>query len=335
LTFASLSPGTSNQTSSNDPLLLNNTGNKNITAGNVQINATHLKGETTSSLGLWAGNFSVGIFTGSNKECDLSVAANSTGMNRSYFQPINQSILMVGNHSANDGITGQEQLYFCIRTIGSELTSQAYSTLTDGPWTVKILALAFTLAPLSRKKKKIKEDKLVKAVLIIEEIKEKHSASNSEVMQVLIEEIQKKYNITKEELLDLIDENKLESIPAGIFAKNLGGLEAICKYLKENRGMSYVEIARLLNRDQRTIWTAYKKASKKVSERIEINENDTLLPLSYLGNREYTIIESSIIYLKEKGFRYVEIARLLNRDQRNIWSTYQKATKYKEKRELK
>jgi hypothetical protein len=60
-------------------------------------------------------------------------------MNRSYFQPINQSILMVGNHSANDGITGQEELYFCIRTIGSELTSQAYSTLTDGPWTLKIV----------------------------------------------------------------------------------------------------------------------------------------------------------------------------------------------------
>ena len=140
LTFSTLSRGASNQTASNDPLLLNNTGNKNITAGNVQINATDLIGETNAAYGIWAANISVGIFTGSNKECDIGINGNASSMNKSYFNAVNQSILLVGNHSANDGSTGQEQLYFCIRTIGTEIISQAYTTnVTQGPWTIKII----------------------------------------------------------------------------------------------------------------------------------------------------------------------------------------------------
>ncbi|MEK6910959.1 MAG: hypothetical protein AABW82_04260 [Nanoarchaeota archaeon] len=141
LTFATLSRGSSNQTSNNDPLLLNNTGNKNITAGNVQINATDLIGETNAVYGIWAANISVGVTTGSSGECDISGGLNNaTSMNKSIFTSINQSRLLIGNHSANDGSTGQEQLYFCIRTIGTEIISQAYTTnTTQGPWTIKIV----------------------------------------------------------------------------------------------------------------------------------------------------------------------------------------------------
>ncbi len=40
-------------------------------------------------------------------------------------------------------------------------------------------------------------------------------------------------------------------------------LEAIVEYLKEERDLRYSEIAELLNRDQRTIWTVYSRAKKK------------------------------------------------------------------------
>ncbi|MDO8563593.1 MAG: LamG-like jellyroll fold domain-containing protein [Nanoarchaeota archaeon] len=336
LTFGTLSRGASNQTASNDPLLLNNTGNKNITAGNIQINATDLIGETNAAYGIWAANISVGVTTGSSGECDISGGINNaTNMhNKSGFTSINQSRLLVGNHSANDGSTGQEQLYFCIRTIGTEIISQAYTTnVTQGPWTIKILSVAFAFGSLSRKKKKISKDKLLKALLITKtEITIKESVPQSEVINILFEEIQKKYAITKQELLQIINENINDTIPVSIFTKGLGGLEAVCKYLKENKGLSYVEIARLLNRDQRTIWTAYNKASKKISYSLEINENTPLLPLSFIGDRKHTVIESSIIYLKEKGFKYVEIAKLLNRDQRNIWTTYKKAIENREEK---
>ena len=54
------------------------------------------------------------------------------------------------------------------------------------------------------------------------------------------------------------------SIPTSIFRdRALSVLEAISEYLKEKKGMRYSEIAKLLNRDDRTIWTAYKRAKIK------------------------------------------------------------------------
>ena len=54
------------------------------------------------------------------------------------------------------------------------------------------------------------------------------------------------------------------SIPSSILAnRSLSVLEAISKYLKEEKGLTYHEIAVLLNRDDRTIWTCYNRAKKK------------------------------------------------------------------------
>jgi len=40
-------------------------------------------------------------------------------------------------------------------------------------------------------------------------------------------------------------------------------LEAIVVYLKDTQGLTYAQIAELLNRDDRTIWTTYQRATKK------------------------------------------------------------------------
>jgi hypothetical protein len=53
-------------------------------------------------------------------------------------------------------------------------------------------------------------------------------------------------------------------IPSSIFIdRELAPLEAITEYLKDTEGMSFHEIASLLNRDDRTIWTCYHRAKKK------------------------------------------------------------------------
>ena len=53
-------------------------------------------------------------------------------------------------------------------------------------------------------------------------------------------------------------------IPSTIFLdRSLSVLEAISEYLKEEKGLSYHEIAVFLNRDDRTIWTCYNRAKKK------------------------------------------------------------------------
>ena len=54
------------------------------------------------------------------------------------------------------------------------------------------------------------------------------------------------------------------SIPSNILTdRSVSVLEAIVKYLKEKKRLTYHEIAVLLNRDDRTIWTVYQRARKK------------------------------------------------------------------------
>lgn len=54
------------------------------------------------------------------------------------------------------------------------------------------------------------------------------------------------------------------AIPSSIFRdRSLSVLEVMVEYFREIKGMKYSEIARLLNRDDRTIWTVYKRAKEK------------------------------------------------------------------------
>ena len=63
------------------------------------------------------------------------------------------------------------------------------------------------------------------------------------------------------------DEQRTEQIldiPLRILQdRNVAVLEAIVEYLKQEKGLKYSEIAKLLNRDQRTIWTVYSRVKKK------------------------------------------------------------------------
>ncbi len=55
------------------------------------------------------------------------------------------------------------------------------------------------------------------------------------------------------------------NIPSFIFRdRNLAALESVVIYLKDSQGLTYAQIARLLNRDQRTVWTTYSRAKKKL-----------------------------------------------------------------------
>lgn len=57
---------------------------------------------------------------------------------------------------------------------------------------------------------------------------------------------------------------KYISFPSRIFKdRSISVLEALSEYLKDSRGFTYHEIAVLLNRNDRTIWTCYHRAKKK------------------------------------------------------------------------
>ncbi len=138
ITFASSAQGATNVTSNNDPSLINNTGNYNFSG--INVTAYNLYGTTITSEYINVANITVGNNTGSNAECDTSptIGANATVLTNGTQTNVKYSILSRGNHSIGDGSTGQEQVYYCFRTVPTGITSQPYSSGYIGGWLVSV-----------------------------------------------------------------------------------------------------------------------------------------------------------------------------------------------------
>jgi hypothetical protein len=236
-----------------------------------------------------------------------------------------------------NGVGAQEEIFYCIPQV-PQISSQAYSTSGATPWTI-ILLVSITVGKkkknkLKKKQKqetekiKITKDNLVISLeLLLKEIKQEYSKEKQEIILLLTKEIKKKYKLNNKELVQLTEikeETEKQTIPLSIFKHKSGALESLCRYMKENLNIKYREIAGLLQRNERTIWTAYNKAKQKQPETIEIKQEKILLPIS-IFNKKLTILEAIIIYLKKQNLKYVEIAELLNKDQRNVWTIYSRA----------
>lgn len=114
-------------------------------------------------------------------------------------------------------------------------------------------------------------------------------------------------------------------IPCNIFRQGLSGLEAIIKYLKEEHNLKYSQISKLINRDQRTIWTTYNKIKKHKI----INETDTKkyanFNVSLLKNRNLSVLEILATTLKNQGFSIKEISEILGKNNKTIWTVLNRA----------
>ena len=140
LTWATISAGTKNQTSNNDPVKINNTGNHNSAAAAVRVTAINLIGVTTPANLIPAANFSVFNATGaSNPECGNSgptplVNNTATGLIGLYLQRGNNSLQSL------NGI-GSQALYFCLSDVplAAVLSAQTYSTNNSGSWTISVI----------------------------------------------------------------------------------------------------------------------------------------------------------------------------------------------------
>ena len=85
-------------------------------------------------------------------------------------------------------------------------------------------------------------------------------------LDLFISNIQEKFNISKDEIAKLSDVSKI-TIPLTIFRKDLGMLESIVLYLKDDKGLGFKTIAKLLKREYQTIWSSYNKAKKKTNDK--------------------------------------------------------------------
>ena len=115
LTWPTLELGQTNRTSNNDPLIINNTGNKNINAGGITVSGFNLQGATVATDFINAENFSISPINNiTNAEC------NGTQM--------------------SNGTSGQEELFFCLRFVPLGITRQTYNTAgaSSSPWSIAV-----------------------------------------------------------------------------------------------------------------------------------------------------------------------------------------------------
>ena len=123
------------------------------------------------------------------------------------------------------------------------------------------------------------------------------------------------------------------SIPLNIFSSKLSSLETISKYCLENLSITATATAKLTKRSTVTIWKAYSSSKRKLPDKFSDNHSGYWLPLSAIADRRFSVLESVVKFLKEDlKLRYCEIARLLHRNDRTVWATYQNAKKKKTSR---
>lgn len=128
-------------------------------------------------------------------------------------------------------------------------------------------------------------------------------------------------------------QNSSKLVPLSIFQdRRLTPLEAVIKYLREKRKLSYHSVASLLQRNVRDIYKTYAHAFDK-SSLIEVKSVHTLLvPVSIFADRRLSALENLVLYLKENlKLSYRQISVLLNRNERTIWTVYQRARQKNEK----
>lgn len=136
----------------------------------------------------------------------------------------------------------------------------------------------------------------------------------------------KEYDLSEKDVIELIkNKEKFIAVPVSIFRNKLGPLEAVVQYLREE-GYKLKEIALLLNRSNKTIWTTYDNAVKK-NVKLEISD-ELFIPLSIISNRRLSALENICSYLKERlQFSISNIAKLLERNKNTIWTVCSRAVK--------
>ena len=148
----------------------------------------------------------------------------------------------------------------------------------------------------------------------------------------------KKQGLGSEEIIGLVNKHlKVQvreeiKVPISVFNNDyLSSLENIVKYLRENLLLSFKQIGSLTNRNQIALAVTYRNAKKKMESRFVVEEiSPYSIPVSILKDRNISVLENIAAYLKDNfGLNYHSIAVLLNRDDRTIWTVYQRAKKKK------
>jgi hypothetical protein len=114
-------------------------------------------------------------------------------------------------------------------------------------------------------------------------------------------------------------------IPIGVLIGKASPLESITRYLVEEKGLRYSKIARLLNRNIRTIWTSYHNSLKK-QPYWKPKKSKHSIPVSIFSDRRFSVLESIVVYLKDSlGLKLNEIPAIINKSPSTVYTVYKRS----------
>ena len=122
-----------------------------------------------------------------------------------------------------------------------------------------------------------------------------------------------------------IEQDGIE-IPVKIFSTKISGLRAIVKYLVDIKSLSFAQVARLLKRDPRTIWTSYNAVkNKQFTSDVLKCPKDVAINSKVFSDSSLSILESLSYALREKSLSLTEISVFLNKSPKTIWTVLSRA----------
>lgn len=156
-----------------------------------------------------------------------------------------------------------------------------------------------------------------------------NNLTKNDTISLLVEHFRKEHNFNLSQISEWVSKREYIRFPVSIFKnKKLSGLETLTKYMKENLKLKNIVIARLLHRGPQAIWTTYNNVKEKMPEQLKIPKTGVFIPITAFDNDLYPVLESITKYLKEDlKLNYRTIGELLGRNERTIWTVYQRSIK--------
>ena len=172
---------------------------------------------------------------------------------------------------------------------------------------------------------------------IISKFKDISKEEKINLISYFVDELKRLHNLNEQEIFGninvAISSKKEILIPVGVFGNDaLSSLETVVKYLKEELKLKFSKIAKLLNRSNKTVWSTYYNAVKKMPSSFGAIPGNIVIPASVFSNRAFSTLENLVGFIKDLGYSNHEVALMLHLDDRTIWTVYDRN---KKKRGLK
>ncbi len=149
--------------------------------------------------------------------------------------------------------------------------------------------------------------------------------SSKDFLEQNITEIATFFDKTLHKEKDIKDIQHIDNIdiPAKVFREGNNGLKAIVLFLKDHKKLTFSQISKILNRDQRTIWCAYNTADKS-KKQVKYSPEEPSINSSVFRERKFSILEAAASALLSK-YSVNETAQLLGRNKMTIWTVKRRA----------